>query len=291
MFAAASGTSLADCHWVGLRFAGPAFKPTTGDSWIGASDASGHRSHGNTPGWVTGMWRSERQLWASLAGGRVSMRPSLGADEVTWQRFPLDATLMGIWGLRDDLVFAWGMRRTKRVAFCFDGEAWREIEVPGFVVAIGGVRDDLIYAVGNLGLVARWDGDAFRRIEVPAASTIAGICVVSDDELYACGHGGELLRGTTRGWQRIAESELMLGCVAKLGDEVWVGAGEDGLLRLDGDTLELVEPDILAERFDARGRLLITTPDALVETADGRTFASTPSSAFAALTADKAPRW
>jgi hypothetical protein len=219
------------------------------------------------------------------------MNPSLRLREQPWQTFQLDATLTGIWGLDDDLVFAWGMNGGAAVAFRFDGAGFQPVELPGFVVGMRGCRDDLIYAVGNRGLIALWDGRAFRAMQSPVASTLSDVFVASEDEMYACGTDGDLLVGTVHGWERILEFDGMLHCVAKWNDTVWVGAGQDGLFKLVDEALVLHKPRVLAQRFDTRASLLVTAPNAIAETRDGEDFKATLVSTFEKLSAHAPPPW
>src|SRR5690606_19494937 len=147
------------------------------------------------------------------------------------------------------------------VAFRFDGSGFQPIDVPGFIVGVRGSRDDLIYAVGNRGLIARWDGRGFTAVQSPIASTLSDGFGGDEDEMYACGSDGDLLLGTMHGWERLLTFEGALHCVAKWNDTVWVGAGEDGLFKLEDEKLVSYKPKVLAERFDVRGSLLITAPN------------------------------
>jgi len=223
--------------------------------------------------------------------GHVYMNPSLELRKEPWQTFRLDASLSGIWGLRDDLVFTWGVRRSDSVAFVFNGDDWREIEVSGNIGAIRGIRDDLIYAVGLEGLIARWDGKAFRTVHGPTDGNLCDVFVASDDEMYACGQGGHLLQGTAHGWDVLLRHDKPLHCVARWRDEVWVGGGPGGLFKLVDGSLELFKPRALAERFDTRGYLLVTAPNAIIETRDGSDFQGTLLKALEDLSARQRPQW
>lgn len=269
-FSAASGPSQIDCHWLGHRFVAElGFSPEQGDSWIGQMIGGNCHSLLTQEGWMTGIWRTDSRVWVSEAGGRVFMNPSLEPRREEWLTFRLDASLSGVWGLRDDLVFAWGMRLSGPVAFLFDGDAWREIGTPGHICAIHGVRDDLIHAVGHGGFVARWNGREFRTIHGPDGDDLRSVFTVSGEEIYACGPSGRLLRGNAGGWDLLLQHDGPLFCVAWWLGSVWVGTGPGGLARLSGSTLEVVKQNIHAERFDARGKLLVTAPDMIAGTEDG----------------------
>jgi hypothetical protein len=291
-FVVASGPGREDCHWLGYRFDEEhGFTPNDGESWIGQGKTEGHYALMSQRGWMTGLWRTESRVWVTESSGRVYMNPSLELRKEPWQTFRLQATLQGVWGLRDDLVFVWGIRDGEAVTFVYDGKEWRQIDTPGLIGCVRGSRDDLIYAVGMRGLIARWNGHAFKAVHGPTPGNLSDVFVVSDDEMYACGTDGDLLTGSIHGWVRLMHYEGMLHCVAKWHDEVWVGAGEDGLFRLVDEQLELVKPNVHAERFDSRRDLLITTPSLIAETKDGASFKAEFVKTLEALSSNEPPSW
>lgn len=223
--------------------------------------------------------------------GRIYMNPSLKERAEPWRTFRVDATVMGISGLDDENVFAWGMNRGAPVAFRFDGAGFQSVDTPGFIVAVRGSREDLLYAVGNRGLIARWDGKGFRAVESPVESTLKDLFVAGEDEMYACSVEGDLLVGTVHGWERLLEFDGELHCVAKWNGVVWIGAGKDGLFKLVDEALVLHKPRVLAQRFDARGALLVTAPNAIVESRDGEDFQGALLTTFEGLTTREPPPW
>ena len=288
----ATGTGIDDCHWLGYRFEGKhGFSPECGESWLGQAAFGDDYDLLIQHGWFTDLWRTDSGVWVSEIRGRVHMNPSIELKKAPWQMFELDASLSGIWGLRDDLVFSWGMRGSGSVAFFFDGTRWREVAVPGHVAAVHGVNDDLIYAVGLDGLIARWDGSGFRALDKASDGNLCGVFVVSTDEMYACGLDGDLLTGSVHGWRKLLSVDSGLHCVARWNDELWVGAGEEGLFKLTTDLLEPVKPNVFAERLDARERLLITAPNVIAETSDGVDFVGTVVTAFEELAEYLPPSW
>ncbi len=292
MFAGASGTSKANCHWLGYRFdEDHGFSPNEGDSWI--CQTTGNQCHSlmSQRGCLTGIWRTDSCVWISELAGRVYMNPSLELRKETFQTFELKATLQGIWGLRDDLVFTWGMRQGAPVAFLYGGTDWAEITAPGLIGGVRGVRDDLIYAVGQNGLIARWDGMKFNVVHSPINGNLTDVFVVSEDEMFACGTDGHLLIGTIHGWEELLKFDSMLYCIAKWGDYVWIGAGAEGLFFLKEEQLNIIKPSILAERFDTRENLLITAPNMIAETSDGANFQATFVKTLADLSAHESPSW
>jgi len=289
-----SGSNVDDAHCIGYRYdARWEWTPESGESWV--IELRDHKLHCVLvqPGWLTDLWHSPTGgVFSSFVNGRVvrNLEPTSPPD--AWTTDTLSGTLAGIWGLADDLVFTWGQRDGKPYMLRWDGKVWAEIGVPGFVVAVHGIRPDLIYAVGREGLLARWDGNAWSALASPLASTLSAVFVSSDDETYACASSGQLLAGSTHGWAPIASHARMLHAVARFAGSIWVGGGPDGLLRLDGGQLVPLKPNIKAKRLDARaGGLLITAPDAVVETRDGQRFWGQKIDGFSGIVADQSPSW
>ena len=288
-----SGLELEACHWLAYRFddAAGGFRPEEAESWVGSSTGTRLTSSLVHGGWMTGLYQTESSVWVSEATGHVYMNPSLGLS-AAWQTFDLDGVLRGVWGLSDDCVFTWGLHAKSPVAYHWNGSEWRKVHSPGHIVGVHGADRDLIVAVGHNGLVARWNGvDGFDAMTSAARGTLSDVHVVSEDEIYACGPDGELVRGTVHGWEAILKHPRSLHCVTAWGEKVWVG-GSDGLFTLSAkDTLDAIKPNLQPLRFDSRGDLLITQPTALITSNDGATFTGIALATFSGLAASRAPGW
>ena len=57
------------------------------------------------------------------------------------------------------------------------------------------------------------------------------------------------------------------------------------------DRLELYKPKVLAERFDTRGDLLVTAPNAIIDSSDGVNFRGVLIKALEQLSAHQQPSW
>ena len=287
-FVVACGRSVDDCHWLGYRYRADGFKPDTSDSWLVQS--SGERSWSmNVGGWVTDLARTATSVWATESLGLIYRRPTDDRD-AAWTEQRVDSGLEGIWGLSDTCMFAWGAGKQPTM-FHNDGSGWREVPTPGHVVAVHGTSPDLIFAVGLRGLIARWDGSAFVAMESPLSSVLRDVFVVSEDELYAVGTQGEVLRGTVYGWEQVLKHKNPLYCVAKWGDRVWVGAGKDGLFSLQGAALVVEKENILAERFHVSDTLIATAPNGVVQPVAHPRWTGKPLSGFVALASKRPPQW
>lgn len=223
-----------------------------------------------------------------------------------WQALALSAPLEGVWGLHDDFVLAWGplvaptdshSRRDgsdghTTVVHHWDGREWSVTHAPGRILAIHGVSPAEVWAVGESGFVARWARDGWQWPEVDRLNGALWSVFAGDDgEVWACGPHAGLARLTPDGWKPVATFGLRTACVARWNGTLWVGARSEGLHRLDGDSLVLVDPAIEAESFDARAMLLVTTPTAIHQGTFEGTFERTGLRAFEGLGRDDAPRW
>ncbi|MCA9579193.1 MAG: hypothetical protein KC668_27375 [Myxococcales bacterium] len=291
-YVVASGPGWDDCHWLGYRYNAAGFKPDESDSWIVRS-VGGRVQSMNVAGWVTDLVRTKDTVWATESLGVIYRRPV--TDETgPWQETRVDSGLEGIWGLHDECMFAWGQGKAPTM-FHQDGRGWREVPTPGHVVAVHGTRPDLIFAVGLRGLIARWDGSTFVAMESPLSSVLRDVFVVSEDELYAVGTQGEVLRGTVHGWEIVTKHRNPLYCVAKWDGRVWVGAGKDGLfslqVALQVPSLVLEKDTIHAERMTVGETLLVTAPNAIARPVDHPKWNATFLSTLEKLSAQRPPRW
>jgi hypothetical protein len=93
------------------------------------------------------------------------------------------------------------------------------------------------------------------------------------------GGKGMLLEGSAQGWGKIAECPvpgMALQAVAKWKGELWVGGGQLGLYKRVGTTSKLknIKPNVKANSFDVREKLVIGCQDFIAETADGKSFSA-----------------
>lgn len=289
----ATGTSLQDCNFLALRFDEKyGFKPGAGESWVFELSRAGiHRLYGGVT-WFTGLWRSPAgRVFASTGGMGVHVKPAAAPGTGSWQTEQLAGVLTGIWGLDDECVFTWGVHQSRHVLYRWDGRAWRETTSPGKVVAMHGIARDFVVAVGEEGLIARWDGTQWSRMPSPTGAVLSAVYCASPDEIFAVGAGRQMLQGSQSGWAHLLEGPAPMFGVAKFKGSVWVGASSAGLMKLEGNRLVAVKPNIKAELLDARGNLLISSPGVIVHSEDGTKFTGTVVDAIAGNLSDVQPAW
>jgi hypothetical protein len=289
----ASGLSFEAYHFLLYRFDSRyGFKPDMGESWIVQNmGGTAHPLRGQL-GWYTGLWRSTTgKVYVSYAIGQVLVNPDPEPRAASWREDAVPGVLAGIWGLDDDCVFTWGVKGGANVLYRFDGRKWNELPAPGEILAMHGAARNLVYAVGRDGLVARWDGNHWTKVVTPGRGVLTDVHVVSEDEMYAVGSGGQLLQGSIHGWDEVLNGGGPLFGVAKWKKEVWVAAEERGVMKLAGSELVSMKANIKATSLDARGDLLVSSRDAVAGTADGTAWVGITAAAAGALIAGVPAPW
>ncbi len=293
-FASGSGPSMHDAIALGYRFPrGGGFAPDRGESWIVRTQPDSLLLCYGKAGWLTGLWRAPSgavyvtDYYSEL---RHHPDPRAGAD---WNLEPVPAKLMGVWGLREDALFLWGIRQGDPVAFLRTPSGIRELPAPpDRILAMHGVADDAVVAVGQGGMVARWDGHAWVRLATGTRSMLGCVHVASVDEIYAAGIDGDLLSGSIHGIAPLLKIDAPIRAVAKWKGEVWVGSDDPhGLSKLTGATLASVKPNLTAMSLDARGDLVVTTTGHIAGTSDGKAFAAHGIAAFLSALKNDRPMW
>jgi len=270
-FTRASGDRASDCAAIVQRYpeADGCYRPGRGESFVCVVRDGRMRLEIGGACWFTGLWRGpDRTLYVSDCAGQVHWLPR--GEGTRWQSAQLPGALLGLWGLDDRAVWCWGTRGDAGVLYRFDGEAWGEVASPGVVVAMHGVDPSLVVAVGRGGLVARWDGAAWSAMRSPVTETLHGVCVRSEDAMYAVGTEGAFLEGSAWGWALRERRDHLLYSVGSFRDAVYVGAPfPDGLLALTPAGLATVHRELDPYQFDARADLLLANPYLLASTDDG----------------------
>jgi hypothetical protein len=286
----ASGIDRIDIHFLVERWNGrQEFRPNVSETHIVRLHANSklHSLLGGTC-WLTGLWQSEAKLvYVSTADSEILMQTRPGVREGPWKSEKLRGVFTGIWGLDDRFVLAWGIRKGRGIMARFDGRKWKEIAAPGKdrVFGVHGLSPTFVVAVGDNGLIARWDGKKWHPMRSKSEDLFTSVFVAGESEIYVGGHE-VLLKRAAKDWESFKAPSQIYG-VSKWKDQVWLGAGKSGLMRLGAGRLITVDPDMEAERLDGRGELLISTPDAIVVTSDGKDFKRLKLKAIKALYKDR----
>ena len=171
-----------------------------------------------------------------------------------------------MWGRFDDEAFAWGTSSMLR----WNGATWAPCAWPGEVYAMHGASRTQTYAVGRRGLVARWDGGAWRVMEPAHTGDLLAVHVVDEHEMYAIAKPGVILEGSALGWRVRVDTGRTLRGIAKFQGRLFVAVEGDGLYELDArNELVLVKDTFKPHQIECRGDLLIGAREDVVRSVDG----------------------
>lgn len=294
----ASGKDQDNFACIAYRYAGPQLEGER-ESWIFQFQNKVPAASQPRPTLYSGLWQSPTgKLFVSDQAGVIRTGVGFGkAAKWTDRPMPRQARLGGVWGLHDNFVLTWGKTpKMEPVMFRFDGQQWHEEASPGEVVTIHGLSENLIRAAGHKGLIARREADGrWTQIPSPAQITFKDVKVVGPDEFWLTANPGRLFQGSQHGVVEVLHWELSeLLAAAKFKGDLWVAGTEAGLLKLKGHSLEPVKDNIKAERLEVGpSGMLITSPEAIAFTPDGKSFKGRLVQEFAVLAqkAQATPLW
>jgi hypothetical protein len=273
-YSAASGLHARDLCFIGHRWeAGVKFSTRASESWVVHNGPDGaQRIWGGAP-WLTAVWYSPKQT-AFVANARGSLYVLREVPEVPEpEDTDILVSFMGVWGIADDCVFAWGDKQDQSGAmFRWNGAEWREMPAPSFsVMSVHGLAPDFLYAGGYDGGLARFDGKAWQPIQVPTTETINQVFVAGEDEVYACASEIVLGGGRSAFEPAYKNEQLYFTGVAKWKGDLWLAAGGSPHRRRGGEVTQ-VEVPIAARSFEARENLIILADDLIGITANGEDY-------------------
>jgi hypothetical protein len=190
-------------------------------------------------------------------GGQVLvLRDHAGSREAILRRDFRPTSIIRCVSSIGDAVYAAGMGR--QVYERTDVHGWREIdhdvvgsgEVNVGFNAIDGFDRGEIYAAGMSGEVWRYDGQMWRRIDIPASTHLHSLCCAADGLVYIGSRSGVLIRGRNEAWD-----VLDVGVEETVWDVEWFDGAlylivGGGIQRYVGDRFERVEEGSLGGDFE-----------------------------------------
>lgn len=195
-FSHVSGTSDKEYCFVVHRFEGESFHFGEGDGWMFQKGENGISAIFASDAQYTGLWVAKGgDYYVADITGHV-FRGS-GNDYV---REEVSGVLSGIWGLSNELVYAWGFDYENSYVHLWNGTSWNDL--PGFegrISQIHGSDKDNIYATTFSGEIYYYDNNQWKRAEHPECESLAGIFVKDTDRVYAYGKQGCLLEKSKGG--------------------------------------------------------------------------------------------
>ncbi|RZO60829.1 MAG: hypothetical protein EVA89_12720 [Sandaracinaceae bacterium] len=245
-------------------------------------------------GYLTRVWRAPGgSVFASDFDGRLYVRDPLGRG---WRATNLgpDVQLHGVWGVSDDRYYVWGRGAWGPFIWAaVDGQFQQMPAPPGYITTLRGTSPDLLYAAGRRGLLAKWDGERWTKIELHVLRDLTGLSAGEPNDLWATTESGKLFEGTQHGWALRAQFDGPLFDVVRWAGDVWVAAGRRGLLKLRGKTnmFESRAPDVAAISLSPGADLLAVGEDSLAVSRDGVEFQIVCRHALRSHRQGRPPRW
>lgn len=114
----------------------------------------------------------------------------------------LTAKLYGVHAIAANDVWFVGERG---FAFHYDGTAFSQVEtgVKSVLRTVAAGPDGTVYAAGAAGIILKWNGKAWRKVESTGTSDITGMALV-DGQLYGTTGQGTLIKLGSKGWEKLA---------------------------------------------------------------------------------------
>jgi hypothetical protein len=129
--------------------------------------------------------------------GQFSTGTILRYDGTQWlEVLSADGTVFsGVWASAPNDVFAVGSSNDLAAVYHFDGTAWAPMSVPqtGPLLDVWGSSASDVYAVG-VGTILHFDGQRWSEVQ-SGADRLAGVWTTVENEAFAVGSGGTVLRG------------------------------------------------------------------------------------------------
>ena len=155
----------------------------------------------------------------------------------------------------------------------WDGQQASRHVAAGVMYAIDAAHDNVMVAVGSDGMVLRFDGGEWERIEsVPTNANLIGVVCAAPDEVYVCGWQSAFYRwdGQDR-WLRIDFAgdedmdDLYLSSPVRYRAGIYVCVQGLGLYKVDGKRAHLLRRCNCHAAVVIGDKLVLTGPDWLAE--------------------------
>lgn len=279
-FRGAQGDSVKNCYFLAHRWIANNWSEDALESWIGQiSDGrivllKGHR------GWLSGIWKSPQGFVfasdSSENGGGIHINQSLDPQNPKWDYHNLSISVRGIWGLNDQMVFAWGNvpNKKEQKIVCWDGTTWNEFPVPKKhtkIASLHGQRPDLIFAVGDRGMIRHWNGKKWKKVEASVYDDLINVFVADEDHIYACGYEGVITGAVSdKHWGIPFDEYTPVADVVSCNGEVWACCYDNGLLQLSDESYFNPYQGIAVDRFYKNDHLLLIQDDQLADFIEGQ---------------------
>lgn len=199
-------------------------------------------------------------VWAVGEGGRA-LRFDPSGELVRHDILDPAVTFFGVWGSADDAIWAVGgdlsAPQEGPAVYFFDGEVWtahdlgEDLGDASLAYKVWGTASDDVWIVGEGGLIAHFNGTAWRRVESGTTRTLFTVHGSSAAEVYAVGGfgSGTLLAFDGARWTDASpQGAPALSGVHATADQIWSVGGRGGVVHGRPGAWEPVEPFAFTER-------------------------------------------
>jgi hypothetical protein len=117
---------------------------------------------------------------------------------------------------------------------------------PANLYCIDGNSSADIYAVGEKGLLFHYDGKRWTKLDVPTSHDLNWVRCLSPQEVYLCGDGGTVFRGSVNKWEAVSiqnNHKDDLWCAEVYRGKVYF-ASFKRLFRLEGRNVEALDTNL-----------------------------------------------
>lgn len=157
---------------------------------------------GPVPVTLWGAWGAQpNDLWfvgATGSNGQINLTGGVLFHQLNGAFQPpqmVEQLLLGVWGLSARDIWAVGATRDGRgVMLHYDGTRWTVGgTADAALLSVWGARKDDVWAVGSGGLVMRYDGQRWQRVNAGTSSVLFGLHGTKSGGAWAVGYGGGVL--------------------------------------------------------------------------------------------------
>lgn len=209
---------------------------------------------GLTDASLLGVWSADpATIYAVGGAGTVLVSRDAGGS---WQRINaagVQADLTAVWGTSGSDIYVVGGRGA---GIHYDGQAWRRLQLPSVDALLGvwGLDDHHVYVVGS-NTALRFDGTTWRSMPGAGGSELWAIWGTHPDTLFAAGQNGVILRWDGAVWRPMSSPTqyLLLGLWGLSAGEVYAAGIRGTVLRFDGLAWQPVKIPSRADFFAIAG--------------------------------------
>lgn len=144
-----------------------------------------------------------------------------------------------VWAADDSQAFIVGLGGERIRVIDEKIEVIREPNSPRLNVIHGSSETNVI-SVGDGGMVFKFDGESWRRLELPTNANLLAVFCYSENEILV-GGAGVLYRWNGSVWYEIDAHQFIVSSIAFFQESFFVACGREGVFVVKNDTLELVK--------------------------------------------------